>query len=684
MKKIYLIVIGLIVSQSINAQETVAWGSEIIDVSSEFSPYEYSAVQALNRPNVPPTGGANPNSWRPKSTNREEFIMVAFRTPIKARQVAIAESENPGSVRQVFGYDEDYNEYLLFELIPRDLPIETRLLNLFFEETSFKVKAIRVVLDCKVSEGYNAIDAIGISASNIPINVLINLAEGVNKNLDATKLSTNVNSDYKEHSPIISPDGKKLYFSRQFHPENMGGVNDAEDIWVSELDESTGEWLPAKNLGPPLNNNGPNFISSISVVNGKEVLILGNRYGKKGRMYTGVSQSIRQGDSFSEPEAIEIENEYNYAPTADFFLVPGGKAMILSAERDDTYGQRDLYVTFKRKDGIWSEPRNLGPNINTTGEEESPFMAEDGKTLYFSSNGYKGYGGTDIYVAFKLDDTWRKWSEPENLGPGINKDGDDEYFSIPSTGKNLYFTRGEKGEDTDIFSFAVEDLFVDELTSTPLSSSIQHLMNKEVIVTVSGRVLNAKTREPVEGASVLIERLPDGLDIGHASTNETGKFKFTVKGDALYGLVGEAEGFISQSENLDFREYTKSDTLEKNIDIFPIEKGETLVLKNIFFDFDKSVLKTASYPELNRVLELMNTNKIEKILITGHTDSVGDAEYNMGLSGRRAKAVMDYFIKSGISRDRLEYKAFGETQPKVPNDTPENRSQNRRVEFQIQ
>lgn len=684
MKKIYLIVIGLIISQSINAQETVAWGSEIIDVSSEFSPYEYSAIQALNRPNVPPTGGANPNSWRPKTTNREEFIMVAFRTPIKARQVAIAESENPGSVRQVFGYDEDYNEYLLFELIPRDLPIETRLLNLFFEETSFKVKAIRVVLDCKVSEGYNAIDAIGISASNIPINVLINLAEGVNKNLDATKLSTNVNSDYKEHSPIISPDGKKLYFSRQFHPENIGGVNDAEDIWVSELDESTGEWLPAKNLGPPLNNNGPNFISSISVVNGKEVLILGNRYGKKGRMYTGVSQSIRQGDSFSEPEAIEIENEYNYAPTADFFLVPGGKAMILSAERDDTYGARDLYVTFKRKDGIWSEPRNLGPNINTTGEDESPFMAEDGKTLYFSSNGYKGYGGTDIYVAFKLDDTWRKWSEPENLGPGINKDGDDEYFSIPSTGKNLYFTRGEKGEDTDIFSFAVEDLFVDELTSTPLSSSIQHLMNKEVIVTVSGRVLNAKTREPVEGASVLIERLPDGLDIGHASTNETGKFKFTVKGDALYGLVGEAEGFISQSENLDFREYTKSDTLEKNIDIFPIVKGETLVLKNIFFDFDKSVLKTASYPELNRVLELMNTNKIEKILITGHTDSVGDAEYNMGLSGRRAKAVMDYFIKSGISRDRLEYKAFGETQPKVPNDTPENRSQNRRVEFQIQ
>lgn len=682
MKKICLVVFGLIAFQAAKSQETVAWGTQVIDISSEYSPYEYSAIQALHRPNVPPEGGENPNSWRPKSTSKEEFIMVSFSTPIRAKQVAIAESENPGAVKAVYGYDKDYNEYTLFELTPRDLPIETRLLNLFFETTEFEVEAIRVVLDCSVNDGYNAIDAIGISASNIPINVLINLAAGVNSNLDAEKLSTNVNSDYVEHSPIISPDGKKLYFSRQFHPDNMGGVNDAEDIWVSELDEETGEWLPAKNLGAPLNNQGPNFISSISMVDGKEVLILGNRYGKKGRMYTGVSQSIQTGDTFSDPESIEIDNEYNYSPNADFFLVPGGNAMIISAERDDTYGARDLYVSFRQKNGTWTEPKNLGSDVNTVGEEESPFMAEDGKTLYFSSDGYKGYGGADIYVSFKLDDTWGRWSEPENLGPGINKDGNDEYFSIPATGQNLYFTRGEKGEDTDIFSFAVEDLFVDQLA--PMASSVDHLMDKEVIVTVSGVVLDGKTKEPVEGASVLIERLPDGLDIGHASTNETGKFLFTVKGDALYGLVGEAENYISQSENLDFTSFEKSDTLEVNIDIFPIEKGEVLVLKNIFFDFNKSELKTASYPELNRVLDLMKRDKIEKILITGHTDSVGDPDYNMALSGRRAKAVMDYFIKSGISRDRLAFKAFGETKPKVDNDTPENRALNRRVEFEIQ
>ena len=683
MKKIYLLILGLTVMGTASSQETVSWGTQIIDISSEYSPYEYSAIQVLHRPNVPPQGGESPNAWRPKSTNKREFIMVSFSNPIKAKQVAIAESENPGAVTEVYGYDRDYNEYKLFDLTARDLPIESRLLNLFFDETSYEIQAIRVVLDCSVNDGYNAIDAIGISASNIPINVLINLAAGVNTSIEANKLSTNVNSEYKEHSPIVSPDGKKLYFSRQFHPDNVGGVNDAEDIWVSELDEETGEWLPAKNVGAPLNTQGPNFISSISVVDGKEVLVLGNRYGKKGRMYTGVSQSTREGDTFSDPVGIDIENEYNYSPNADFFLTPGGDAMILSAERDDTFGARDLYVSFKNDNGTWSEPKNLGSDINTTGEDESPFMAEDGKTLYFSSDGYKGYGGVDVYVSFKLDDTWTRWSEPENLGPGINKEGDDEYFSIPSSGQNLYFTRAEEGEDSDIFSFKVADLFVDGLAESPLASSVDHLLEKEILITIKGTVLDSKTNQPVENAKVLIERLPDGLDFGRASVDADGNFLFTVEGQAKFGLVGEAEGYISEDENLDFTNYTKSDTVTTNLKLIPIEKGETITLNNIFFDFDKSELKTGSYPELNRILAYLKDDKIESILIKGHTDSVGDEEYNLGLSGRRAKAVMDFFIKSGIARDRLSYKAFGEDAPKASNETPEGRSQNRRVEFEI-
>lgn len=705
MKKIHLIICSLLFIISAKAQETVVWGTEVVDISSEFSPYEYSAIQALHRPNVLPKGGENPNAWRPKSTDKEEFIMVSFDTPIRAKQVAIAESENPGAVKQVYGYDNDFNEYLLFELSPRDLPIESRLLNLFFEETSYEINAIRIVLEGSISDGYNAIDAIGISASNIPINVLLKLVPGLNIEAEADRLSTDVNSDYIEHSPLVSPDGKRMYFSRQFHPENVGGVDDAEDIWVSELDEETGEWLPAKNLGAPLNNEGPNFISSISEVDGKEIVILGNRYGKKGRMFTGVSMATRNGDSFSDPENIDVDNEYNYSPNADFFMVPGGKAMLTSVERDDTYGQRDLYVSFKNSDGkTWSEPMNLGNDINTTGEDESPFLAQDGRTLYFSSDGYNGYGGTDIYVSFKLDDTWKKWSEPENLGPAINKEGNEEYFSIPSSGQNLYFTRGEKGEDTDIFSFKVEDLLIDN--SSPIVASLDHLIPdtdvavieepvepepveevqpepKEVFITVMGKVLNAKTNAPVNGARVMIERLPDGADIGNIATAANGAFMFTVRPGAKYGIVGEADGFISEDENFDFTTAASSDTIEQDLIIHPIEKGEKIVLKNIFFDHDKWDLKTASFPELNRILGYLKDDKIEKILISAHTDSVGDPVYNMGLSGKRARSVMNFFIRNGIGRDRLTSEAFGETQPVVPNDTRENRAKNRRVEFTI-
>ena len=333
MKKIIFFLLAIVTLEGVNAQETVVWASEVIDISSEYSPLEYSAVQALHKPNVLPAGGGNPNAWRPKKDDKEDYIMVSFEKPIKARQVAVAESENPGAVSKILSYDKDYNEYVLFELTPRSIPLESRLLNLFFDETPYEVYAIKVVIEGEVVPGFNSIDAVGISNSNIPINVLIDLASDVNNDLKAEKLSSNVNSSYIEHSPLISPDGKRLYFSRKYHPDNIGGVNDSEDIWMSELDDETGEWKPAVNVGPPLNTEGPNFISSITLVDGEEVLILGNRYGQRGRMYNGVSMAKRQGDGYTSPVSLEVTNEYNYSPKTDFFLDPSGEALIISAER---------------------------------------------------------------------------------------------------------------------------------------------------------------------------------------------------------------------------------------------------------------------------------------------------------------------------------------------------------------
>ena len=682
MRNIISLFLGLFVSVVSMAQETVIWGSEVVDLSSEFSPYEYAGIQALHKPNVLPGGGDNPNAWRPKNGNSEQFIMVSFETPIKAKQVAIAESENPGAVIHIIAYDEDYNEYDLFpQLTPRALPIDSRLLNLFFEETTYKIKAIRVVLNGEAVPGFNSIDAIGISASNIPINVLINLARNMNEGMQADKLGKNVNSEYTEHSPVLSQDGNRLYFSRQYHPDNVGGVSDSEDIWVSEKDPETGEWLPAKNAGPPLNTEGPNFISSISVVDVKELVVLGNKYGKKGRMYTGSSVAVREGDTFSEPKSIEIVNDYNYSDNADFFMVPGGKSMLISAERDDSYGLRDLYVTREQSDGTWSEPMNLGGDINTVGEEESPFLAEDTKTLYFSTNGQSGYGGKDIYVSIRLDETWTKWSAPENLGAGINKEGDDEYFSIPTTGQYAYFTRGDKGEDMDIFTFKVEDLFVEKAGA--VYESMQHLIEEEITITIQGTVVDSKTEEIIPGADVLIERLPDGIDIGTTVSDEEGFYSLTVLPGARYGLVPSAEGYFSQSENFDFNKTAKTDTINQTLNLVPKGLGLKVAFNNIFFDFDKATLKTSSYPELGRVFTLLQDGTLKQIVIEGHTDSVGPADHNLSLSKKRARAVYNYFAERGIEKDRLEFIGYGETKPSVPNDTKANQAKNRRVEFSI-
>lgn len=683
MKKHYFTVLLAFIIITAKAQETVVWGSQVVDVSSEYSPLEFSAIQALHKPNVPLSGGESSNAWRPKTDNTQEFIMVSFDAPIKAKQVAISESENPGAVSKVYAYDKDYNEYTLFELTPKTIPIDSRFLNLFFEDTPYEIHAIKVFIDGEAVPGYNAIDAIGVSSSNIPINVLISLAPGIAQDAEADRLGKNVNSDYIEHSPIISPDGKHLYFSRRYHPDNVGGVDDVEDIWVSDLDPETGEWLPAKNIGPPLNTEGPNFISSISLVDGEEVLTLGNRYGKKGRMYAGVSTATRKGDNFEKPQSVEIENDYNYSPKVDYFLAPNGTAMIISAEREDSYGGRDLYVSFKEKKN-WSEPVNLGGDINTVNDDYSPFLGEDTKTLYYSTSGFAGFGGADIYVAIRLDDTWKKWSTPENLGGSLNSEGDDQYFSIPSAGQRIYFSRGTVDEDTDIFSFNADDIFIDK--DSKLMASVGHLVTPEepeYFATIRGKVLEDKTKSPLGGVSVIVERLPDGLDVGKVVADDNGDYMVTVKAGARYGLLAKEKGFISTDENFDFNDLEENDTLNVDLYLSKVEAGASIVLNNIFFDFDKAVLKTSSYAELNRLLEHLKEGEIKKMEISGHTDAVGDEEYNKRLSQRRANAVLEFLKQNGVDPSVVEAKGYGETQPKVPNDTEENRRKNRRVEFKI-
>ncbi|HEY0652804.1 MAG TPA: OmpA family protein [Chryseosolibacter sp.] len=674
MKRFLLVLALIVVCFASTKAQTVQWASKVIEFSSELTPVQYSAKQALGKPDVLPAGGQSPNAWAPDKPKRKEFLKLGFDKPISIRQVAIAESHNPSAIFRVLAYDEAGKEYVINTLNPMAVPLKGRMLNVFVEQTPYKVAAIKLEFDGAALNDYFGIDAVAITDSNYPIIADIPKLQLLASGIVIEALDKNVNSEYSELNPLLSPDGKTLYFSRKNHPGNIGGVNDKEDIWYSELD-STGHWMIAKNMGPKFNNESPNFVNTIQSVtpDGRTaIMVLGNKYLPNGKMMAGVSTSSNVGGVWSAPKPLNITNDYNFNEKANYFMTNNRQTLILSVEREDSQGDRDLYVSFMGPDSIWSEPLNLGDVVNSASEESAPFLAADDKTLYYSSKGFSGYGGSDIYVTRRLDDTWTRWSEPENLGPEINSPLEDLFFNIPAQSEFAYYSRGVSETNTDIFRVKL-----------PIVRS------PDPWVTVKGKIVDATSGNPIS-AKVIYERLPDGKELGIAQTNpQTGEYEIRLPGGHLYGVRAEAKDKISESQNLDLRNVTSDQTIEhKDFNLDPIQvatvqENVTINLNNVFFDFDKAVLKPESFPELDRIVALMKEKTGMQIEITGHTDNTGPERYNLGLSERRAKAVVKYLTGKEIATDRISTQFFGETKPVETNATVEGRRKNRRVEFKI-
>jgi OmpA-OmpF porin, OOP family len=679
----FLLIVGFILT---SRAQTLQWASKVIEFSSELTPVQYSAKQALGKPDVLPAGGQSPNAWSPDKPKRKEFLKLGFDKAINIQQIAIAESHNPSAIFRVLAYDEAGNEYEVNKLNPMAVPLKGRMLNLFMEKTPYKVNAVKIEFDGAALPDYFGIDAVAITDSNYPIIADIPKLQLLASGIIIEALDKNVNSDYSELNPLLSPDGKTLYFSRKNHPGNTGGVNDKEDIWYSELD-SSGHWMLAKNMGPQFNNEAPNYVSAIQSVtpDGKTaVMLLGNKYMPNGKMLAGVSISSNVGGTWAPPVALNITNDYNFNEKSNYFLTDSRKTLLLSVEREDSQGDRDLYVSFMQDDSIWSEPLNLGDVVNTASEESAPFLANDNKTLYYTSKGFSGYGGSDIYVSRRIDDTWTNWTEPENLGPEINSPMEDLYFNIPAQSEYAYYSRGVSENNLDIFRVKL-----------PIVRS------PESWVTIKGKIIDATSGKAI-GAKIIYERLPDGKELGIAQSNpETGEYEIRLPAGHLYGVRAESKDRISENQNLDLRNVSADQVIEhKDFNLDPVEASEpvrvvepiavspiqeniTITLNNLFFDFDKSTLTSASFPELNRIVTLMNEKPGMQIEIAGHTDNTGTESYNFGLSERRAKSVVKYLNEKGVAQNRVATVFFGESKPVSTNDTKEGRKKNRRVEFKI-
>jgi OmpA-OmpF porin, OOP family len=652
--------------------QTVQWASKVIEFSSELTPIQYSAKQVLGKPTVLPGGGQNPSAWMPDKARRKEFIKVGFDTPMAIRQVAIAESMNPSTVYKITAYDERGQAHEFETLNPKRVPLKSRMLNVFAELTSYKVTAIRLDFDGAIVDEHFAIDAIGITDANYLIIPEMSLAEATAAGISVVPMGKNLNSDVKDLNPLLSPDGKTMYFSRQNHPENIGGANDKEDIWYSELDEN-GQWTMARNMGPEFNNASPNFINTIQAAtpDGKSmIMVLGNRIEGK-RTVAGVSISTYVGGKWTKPQALSIKNDYNMSPQANYFMANNRITMLMSVQRADTHGDRDLYVSFMQADSIWTEPLNMGPIVNSIADDIAPFLAIDDKTLYYSSKGFSGFGGFDVFMSRRLDDTWTNWSVPENLGKIINSQFDDLYFNLPGNSEYSYYSRGIDENNLDIFQ-----------------AQLPPSLRPEIFVDVKGKLMDAKTDMPL-GATIVYERLPDGKRLGvMESEPSTGEFDLKLPMGYFYSIHAEAKNYISESRNIDLRNLKdKKMNVEfrlRPIEIVPIEKEAIVRLNNVFFDFNKAILKPESFPELDRVVALLTERLAMTIEVDGHTDNIGTTAYNQKLSEKRANAVQAYLITKGIDKTRVTAKGFGETRPLVSNDDEiDGREINRRVEFKI-
>lgn len=493
----------------------------------------------------------------------------------------------------------------------------------------------------------------------------INLVANAIKGYKTENLGTGINTDYAELLPVISPDGQTLYFTRRDDPENIDSKND--DVLYSEK-QADGTWGKFKRMSKPINNAGHNFVVSVAADN--NTLILGNTYNADGsQKSSGLSISYKTTGGWSVPEDLKIKNFYNKAEYNEYCLSPDNQFLVLAIQRDDSRGSsRDLYISFKNGKTSYTEPLNLGDVINTSGTEMTPFLASDGKTLYFSSNGHPGYGNNDIFVARRLDDTWVKWSTPENLGPEINSRAWDAYFTIPASGEEAYLVSSNNKAGTgDIVKIKLAE------ASKP-----------NPVVLIKGKVLDKKDNTPLEATIHYYEMGNEDKEIGSATSNPVnGNYNIILQAGKKYSFRAAKDNYYAINDFIDISQLKTYIEIEKNLYLAPIEVGQTIRLNNIFFDLDKANLKAESYEELNRLVTFLKENKKIEIEISGHTDNQGSDEYNLKLSQLRAESVLSYLTSKGIDQMRLVAKGFGKSKPVASNEKEEGRAQNRRVEFTI-
>ena len=478
-------------------------------------------------------------------------------------------------------------------------------------------------------------------------------------------LGDSINSKCDEYINAITADESLLYFTR-LNAINAQTIdqhqNGEEDFYVSRCVDSV--WSKALNLGPPINTHGNEGALSISP-DGKMLFFAAcNRPDGFGSC--DIYWSHRLGDRWAEPENLgEVVNspQWDSQPT----FSSDGKTLYFASNRRGGRGSSDIWKTELQPDGSWTPPVNLGDSINTRDEEMAPFIHPDDQTLYFSSKGHPGMGGLDLFYSRK--DAAGKWRRPVNMGYPINTCADEITLVVNAKGNVAYISSdkfGGKGRQ-DVYRF-------------PLYKEAQPMLTTYF----KGVVYDEETKARLDARFELIELGSSKTVAESHSDRLTGEFLLALPTEKNYALNVSKDGYLFFSENFSLSGMNSQKTpFVKNIPLKPIKVGEAVVLKNIFFDTDKYILKDESLAELQKLLALMQKNPRLKIEISGHTDNIGSEAHNLELSGNRANAVYQYLVAHSIAATRLTYIGYGFSQPIDVNTTEQGRANNRRTEFKV-
>lgn len=470
-----------------------------------------------------------------------------------------------------------------------------------------------------------------------------------------------INTVDDEYWPSITADGSTLIFTRQQSArDNSSRTMLQEDFYISSFTNNI--WENALNAGYPLNTRQNEGAQSLSSDGRYMYFTACDRPNGMGScdLYFSYTTDGKWSDPANLRSPVNSKSwESQPSISAD------GQTLFFSSNRAGGFGGKDLWMSRLNENKTWGIPVNLGNLINTEGDEMSPFIHFDGKTLYFSSDGKKGMGGFDIYRTTLKDDSL--WSEPTNLGYPINTFNDETGLVISSDGARAYFSSvREIKNGKDIFFFELYE----SARPTPVSY-------------FKGKVYDRETGKQITAEYELINLTDDNVSLKN-STDNSGNFLVCIPTGFNYGLNVSKTGYLFYSESFLLEgEHSISEPFVKNVNLSPIKIGEKMQLSNIFYEIDSWDLKKESLNELNNLVRLLETNKGIIIEVGGYTDNTGSDEYNISLSEKRALSVVDYLIEKGIAASRLKHKGYGNADPLGDNVTIEGRSLNRRTEVKV-